>query len=58
VAVERWLESWTTAGDGLLVVPTGSLPDRLREALDRLAPALAAVQPGRTTRGSSSSTAG
>jgi AcrR family transcriptional regulator len=58
VAVERWLESWTTAGDGLLVVPTGSLPDRLREALDRLAPALAAVQPGRTTRGSSSSTDG
>jgi AcrR family transcriptional regulator len=56
VAAERWLESWTRAGDGLLVVPSGSLPDLLRAALDRIAPALHAV--GRTTRGSNSSTDG
>jgi AcrR family transcriptional regulator len=43
VGAERWLRSWTKPGDGLVVVPSGSLPDLLREALAGLAPALAAV---------------
>src|SRR4051794_9360619 len=44
VAAERWLESWTKAADGSLVVPSGSLPDELRAALDRIVPALEAAQ--------------
>ncbi|WP_252446531.1 TetR/AcrR family transcriptional regulator [Pseudonocardia humida] len=39
VGAERWLRSWVT-GNALLVVPGGSLPDLLREALLPLAPAL------------------
>ncbi|WP_158886835.1 TetR/AcrR family transcriptional regulator [Amycolatopsis anabasis] len=43
VALERWVRP---AGDGLLVVPRGSLADILREALAHVAPALRAADPG------------
>jgi hypothetical protein len=43
VAAEHWLRSWVAPGDRLLVVPGAALPDLLRTALDRLAPALDAA---------------
>jgi AcrR family transcriptional regulator len=43
VGAERWLRSWTGTGDGLVVVPSASLPDLLREAMAGLVPALAAA---------------
>jgi hypothetical protein len=44
VAVKCWVEP---AGQGLLVVPRGSLSDHLREALAHVKPALHAVDPRR-----------
>ncbi|SHI66503.1 DNA-binding transcriptional regulator, AcrR family [Nocardiopsis flavescens] len=47
IALEEWLRA--PAGEGRaggLVVPSGSLPDRLREALEPLAPALDAAERG------------
>jgi AcrR family transcriptional regulator len=41
VAVERWIRR---PGKGMFVVPTGSLPDLLRAALDLEKPALAAFE--------------
>lgn len=47
VAVERWIRR---PGKGMFVVPTGSLPDLLREALAHEKPALAAFEASRPPR--------
>lgn len=44
IAVESWIRPTESAGAGGLVVPTGSLPDRLRAALAPLAPAFDAAE--------------
>ncbi|MEV5717777.1 helix-turn-helix domain-containing protein [Amycolatopsis mediterranei] len=44
VGVKRWIEP---AGEGLLVVPRGSLAEHLREALAHVKPALRAADPHR-----------
>ena len=48
IALERWLQfAATPVATGGLVVPTGSLPDLLRTALEPLAPALDAAEAAR-----------
>ncbi|MGA4545552.1 TetR/AcrR family transcriptional regulator [Uniformispora flossi] len=44
IAVESWIRPTESADAGGLVVPTGSLPDRLRAALAPLAPAFDAAE--------------
>ncbi|MEW1891625.1 helix-turn-helix domain-containing protein [Streptomyces sp. NBC_00523] len=44
IALEGWIQPTGGAGAGGLVVPTGSLSDRLREALAPLAPAFDAAE--------------
>ena len=44
VALERWLQPAASPAPGVLVVPSGSLPDLLRTALAPLTPALDAAE--------------